>query len=400
MVVNLKRVSIFIFISLAIWGQSIHLFVIPGIGTLYPLRIILILYLFYCLFANTVIPNKQNRTDRMLLLFFIYATVITLVNKKWDSTQLYYISMITILLLVSCMSRIIKNEKDRIVSLKAIITNSFILYLLAIYENRTSTYLFSSSIPSHYNNNWFGSLQPVLFFGNTNNFCMFFCLTLPCMFLLTKNRIIRLAWTIATMHVALITNCRTGIVLLIGFYTFMVFVRVNMGKGIKTFILCLAVVASAFIVFVNNIDLDVRIYLWINALYNSVRTFLLGTGLGSSRYINAENTVFNIIKGGYFGGFSVGAVHNYLLELLLETGVIGVGILLAWIKIPVKYIFLNKNRVNDFYYLCILLFTAITSICVSTMTQWFQLWIFFPIAFSYAYQGIENKRIKEMQGDN
>ncbi len=392
MVINIKRLNIAIFLSLAIWGQSIHLFVLPGVGMMYPLRVVLLAYSFYFFIVNVVTPKRSTKTDRMLLLFFIYSTIVTVLNKKWDSTSLYSISMVTILLMVSCMIRLIKSEEDRYVSLKTIIVNALVLYLLAIYENQTYSYLFSANTPTQYSQNAFGTLQPILFFGNTNNLCMFFCMTLPCLFLVTNNRIARILWTMATIHVALITSCRTGFVLVIIFYALIVFFRLQISRPIRIVTLISSVIICMITIIYGNIELNVRVYLWVNALYNSCRTFFLGTGLGSSRYVNAEHTIFNIVKEGYFGGYTVGAVHNYLLELLLETGLIGIGTLFIWAKDPIKYVVKNKSNNRGFIYFCILVFTGFTSVCVSTMTQWFQLWIFFPIVFSYAFEGISKKQ--------
>lgn len=385
MVIIKKDIKIYITITFAVWSSAIVLFNLPGVGAVYPLRIILAVYAPYLVITNLKNHYIGSETGKngWLFIFWAYMVIVTMINKKWDTTSLYVISFTTIVLLLSLITRMIITEDDRLVALKAIVLNTVILYVLAVYENRMNTWIFHDSLPTKYNVNSMGTLTPVLFFGNTNNLCMFVCLALPCAFLVFKKSYIRLVFLMMTLHLSILTSCRTGIAIVFIFMAIIISVRLLKNVRLKFLTYFIAIFLGGFIILNKNIEINIRIYFWLNALYNSVRTYFLGTGAGSAQFVNSEHVLFSIIKSGAYGGYVVGAVHNYFLELLLEVGAIGVLTVIAWVKGTVAKVWKNRTEIDGLYYFCMLLIFLIASVCQSTLTQWFQAWIILGLLVSY-----------------
>jgi hypothetical protein len=83
-----------------------------------------------------------------------------------------------------------------------------------------------------------------------------------------------------------------------------------------------------------------------------------------------------------------------MLELLLEVGIIGIMIIGPWLfKILKK---LRKVRASEqgIYYNILLVMLALTSICVSTMTDYFQYWLFLGLIISYIRELEKNMKEK------
>lgn len=395
MVINKKKVNIFFIIFFAVWDSTIVLLNIPGIGAIYPLRIILLGYslvLLYKYFKYSYNIMLIGRDDILLFLFWIDLMILTIANEKWDTTVLYFISFTTIILLISLIINYIKTENERSFALKVLIFNAFVISILAIYESSSNVWIFADSLPTKYNYNSLGILTPVLFFGNTNNLCMFICMCLPCVFLVFKRLYLRVISILITIYTSILCDCRTGIVAVIIFMVLIISIRIFKDKRIKYLIYFVALLIGGFLIIYKNIQLNTRIYIWINAVYNSAKSFFIGSGAGSAIHVNAENGIFNIIKSGAYGGYSIGAVHNYFLELLLETGVLGILILFIWLKKNVILIYKRRGDKDGLYYFIMVIFFAIASVCQSTLTQWFPIWIIVGLMVSYANE--KSKLIK------
>lgn len=381
-----KYISIVGIITFAVWGSCIHIVNLPGIGSLYPLRIILLIYIMYLFYRLIRIKDRSiyARSDFCLFMFWLYMMIVTLVNEKWDSTISSAVAISTTLIMISLIFRVVSSEKERKAALLSIILNAFVLYIMALYENKTGQYLFSQSIVTVYNYNAYGSLQPKLFFGNTNNLCMFLCLTVPCVYLLTKRISWRILWLGIPLHISLLSSCRTGIVLVFIMFTFMFISKIRFDFRVKLLGVLMFFTAGILFMFYNP-ALNNRIYIWANTLLNCCNSFFIGTGIGSSKYINSENALFHVSKAFINGGAMIGAVHNYILELLLETGIIGISILAIWLKRPLKTIMNRRYDSEGAFYYLLLIILFLASLCASNMTQWYQFWIFLPLVLSFAY---------------
>ncbi|MGM9958224.1 MAG: O-antigen ligase family protein [Erysipelotrichaceae bacterium] len=389
---NVRKAYIFILITATIWGSTLQILYIPGIGSVYPLRIILVLYLLagiisfvkhgrdgeLYIYKNSIL----SKTNAFLTLFFCWIVVLDLFCQKTVNTTSSFVTYSMNLLLICCIANSTKNEEEEKVALKTIILNSLILYGLALFESLNHVWIFRPGALTKWDINAFGLVTPITIFGNTNNFCMFAVLTLPFFFILYKTLILRGLYLGVTLLIVTLTNCRTGYIGIALMFSVIFSIRIIKSKT-KRFLLYFLVGCGAVYLFLTD---DVflaneRMLLWGNTLFNCFRTKFLGAGTGSAAVLNAQSYLYSVIAA--TKDHSIIAVHNYFLELLLETGVIGITILGLWFGGVLKKIVLYRDAYNGTFYFIGCLLLCLTSICVSTMTDFFQYWMFLGLIVAY-----------------
>ena len=388
MKINLRHVLVFILISSAIWGSNLELFYIPGIGSIYPLRIFLLIFLafeFVAFFRIKGVVKKNDlatKTCICLFLFWLNMIIVTLFNEFQTFTISSIITYTMNLLLIVAVFFIVRDEDDRSVAMKTIILNSIVVMILALYETRNGVWLFRADLPTIYHVNDFGTITPVVIFYNTNNLCMFLCLSLIAFYLICNKFLLRAVYTFLVVYITLLTSCRTGLIAILFFFAIM-FQKKYINTPIKkTIIYGSGIVISLAYVLYGNLPLaNVRLQIWSNALYNCYQSHFLGVGAGRAATINSNFALYSAVNN---RGLAIAAVHNYLLELLLENGIIGILLLCTGIGRYILIVWNNRKTNQGMFYLAMILVLLLTSVCVSSMTEYFQYWIFLGFIISFA----------------
>jgi hypothetical protein len=377
-----------------IWGATLELFYLPGIGSVYPLRIILILYFAYEM-ANLLrshksvcIHNLLVKTNITLFLFWICLIFATLFGVKRANTMSSFITYSMNILLISAVVSAVQKEEERMMALKTIVLNAVIIGVMACYENINGVWLFRKVGASIYDYNQYGTLTPVCIFFNTNNLCMFMVLSMIAFFMICKIGIFRILYVGFIIWLSEVSSCRTGILAVV--LSMIIYVSIKIIKDVRakvllytSYILCAFVYLTGDNVLLTNI----RLKIWANAIYNAYLNKFMGLGAGSAIYVNSNNVLYITLQ---TGRGALSAIHNYALELLIEIGLMGIIILGYWLRGIIKIVW--KNRASDIgiFYVILFVIFILTSMCVSSMTDYFQYWIFLGLIISYARE-IESK---------
>jgi teichuronic acid biosynthesis protein TuaE len=384
---KLKDVIIVLLVSSVIWGSTLELFYIPGVGSVYPLRFFLIAYIAYMIVESLSYNRKidLNRIETSVnvrfFIFWIWIIILSFLTDWTDKTFSGLIQYTMNILVITCVARIIDNDNAECIALKTIIANAICLGGLGLYECNNGIWIFRPDAPTKWNFNALGTVQPVTIFYNPNNFCMFIVMTLPVFFILTRNILSRIAYLSFVLMMILLTDCRTGIVAVIVILIIDIYHRINF------LVIRILLVVSGLIIGICNILLGKklifgsRISIWLNTITNCFDTKLLGVGVGNGSVYNLNHMHYNAISA--VGGNYIGAPHNYFLELLLEVGILGIIILMPIMFKIIKRTWANRHNLNGSYYFGIILLLGLTSVCVSTMTDFFQYWLFLGLIISF-----------------
>ncbi len=383
--ISIHKIFVFLLITSIIWGTTLQLFYISGVGSVYPLRIILVFYLLYEI-LKLIKYRKINRTDIkartkiIFFLFWVWIFFVTLINEKSSSTVSSFVTYTMNLLMICCVADSVENNEDEKMVFVTITLNSIILGILGIVESLSGTWIFRADMATKWDTNAFGMITPVTIFHNTNNYCMFMIFSLVVFLFLFKSKILRLLYLCFIGVVVILTDCRTGIISIILIFLVIFSVRILNSTKKKIVIYGIFSIVSLIYLLFNNIVLtNDRLLLWKNILTSCRTTHFLGVGTGNTVATLSKHLTLIVYsaKGG-----AVIAPHNYILELLLETGAVGIVILAVGMVPIVRSICKTRyNHIGNLYFI-IMLLLIITSVCVSTMTDFFQYWLFLGLIIS------------------
>lgn len=383
--ISIHKIFVFLLITSIIWGTTLQLFYISGVGSVYPLRIILVFYLLYEI-LKLIKYRKINRTDIkartkiIFFLFWVWIFFVTLINEKSSSTVSSFVTYTMNLLMICCVADSVENNEDEKIVFVTITLNSIILGILGIVESLSGTWIFRADMATKWDTNAFGMITPVTIFHNTNNYCMFMIFSLIVFLFLFKSKILRLLYLCFIGAVVILTDCRTGIISIILIFLIIFSVRLLNSTKKKIAIYGIVSIVSLIYLLFNNIVLtNDRLLLWKNILTACKITHFLGVGTGNTVATLTKHLTFIVhsAKGGI-----VFAPHNYFLELLLETGIIGIFLLGYCFSPVIKRVWINRNDENKINYLIFIIMLVVTSICVSTMTDFFQYWMYLGIVLA------------------
>ena len=388
--IKVKNVYLFILVTSIIWGQVFKLVNIPGIGTIYLLQLILLFYFIYqclSLIINRVaIYNNNNlihQTNMHFILIGVWTIVLFIFCEKTTRSNTSTVLFLMNLLLISCVSSSIQDYNDEQCVLRTMLFNSLLLGVIGMYESFAGRWLFRYDYPTKWNNNSIGTLNPVGVFYNTNNYCMFMVLSLPVFFMTVKNKFLRGCYTVFILFIATITSCRTGYVAVAIFAVIYLSIKVVRLNYLKILLTILVIIFAIGSLAVGTISLsDDRIFVWANTIRSCIKTHFIGVGVGNGPRAIIANAIYNVI--GTNETVVIAAPHNYFLELLLETGIIGIAILLHWFIKIIRLIWHYKAEESGMFYFMLLVLLMLTSICVSTMTDFFQYWLVLAMILSFA----------------
>jgi len=396
-----RKLLIFLLIFVAIWDPVLPAFItIPGLGSLTPIRVFVILAFVYNLLTGDYIKasDMKKKTIVCFGVIFFYGLIIFLWVLDIATALSTSIIYLTSFLSVICSCFLIKSHDDLIYVSKIILVNSVVLAVMGIYESITGTYLFFQTSKLIYMRaiNPVGLRYPLTIFFNINNMSTFLVLSLPFGFIGFEN--FRLKKLLRYIYLAVITVCLFLLDSRISLFSIALFIILYVFESksiMKKFcylsgFVFLMVLLQSYIEktrifsFLSGFSFDSllgegRWTIWSYSLSNASRNIFMGRGFGQS-------TVLNSIYPSMYTTITI--PHNWFIELIMDFGIVGLASFLLWFSTLYKKIRshkkkYNRNSVLSFLHYFLIIF-VLMSICPSSIKQSYYVFIYLGICVSMA----------------
>lgn len=371
---------------IVIWGPHLFPFHIGPVA-LYPLRVISIIWLLCVPFiakfkrAFTYIENKK--VSNLMLLFLAVGVITMLWAPDKTAALTYLIIYITSIIVFFMTASFIVDEESLSCASIGIIINALIMMSLAIIESRTGKYIFETDKDSlFYVYNMFGTFRPKAAFHNVNNLAVFFAIVMPLSIMVLKdsmfNRILKIILVGLLSYGMVLTDSRSGFLCIL-LSVFLILYFDNKLSNVRLrvvlfvlFVSCVSLIIKYhdyiwLLVFPKDISDEARLPIWQGFLRVAENNVFLGGGMGNSSALN-QMVNHNEIP-----------PHNYLLELLVEFGIVGLTAFLLWIK---KCLPKGQDKYSNYLKICFIVM-LICSITPSSMIEMYYMWAIWGISLSY-----------------
>lgn len=406
----LTKSFILFFISSAVWGNSVDGIALPVVGTLFPLRIAVVVYaiiIWYKTFVLgefiEVLPDSSRvykKLHRTSVIAFTAMTIAGFVTLYWAYNKVFVIidivTWITSFLCIAMCITTLKTKEDVIFAARVFIVNFLIIGGIGIYESFTGDYFNLAYDYYTRHKNIFGMYMPASIMFNINNLAIFMALSMPICFVGTEGLKGKQFWDFCLMafgeFVIILTGCNTGLVIFC--VAFLAYVHLNREKrttGIIVVVVLMILIALGSIVAgifneVLSFSLkdEPRLELWKNAFGVARKYWFMGVGPGNSETVNTIYRTTNVAN--------TARAHNYFLTVFEEFGIVGFAFFVWWF---IKYIYatfklniMKKNTLLKYSLMFIVVFLPAT-FCMSSMVGYFYYWAEFGIFI--AMMGIVDK---------
>jgi teichuronic acid biosynthesis protein TuaE len=384
----MKKLFWFLFITSAIWGAALPGITIPLVGTMYPLRIILILVVLLTilqkkrLFQNHLLARRTYHYFGIMLLYGALAILWASNKSVAIKSETVYIT--SFLVLVTCIAYI-RNNKDLNIVCKTFLLNVWVIGLLAIYESLTGEYIFYDGFKYFHMYNLVGLKMPVLFFGNVNNMATFMAVALPICFIACESMKFKLTNKISIFilcsAVVVLVNSRAAFIAVLLFILLYLMYQFNIKKLFIYAIMGVVLIqlfgeiifeADVWNIFETINNEDIRLLVWKNTLLTASDSLFIGAGPGNGYLANLQQ---------YYDTGGVLAIHNYFLEILSEFGLIGFICFVAWfIKLLIELtrarrcVVSTEFNIYNMFFIFMLQY-VILSVCASSLAEMYFMWL-------------------------
>ena len=393
------KLFILFFMTSAVWGSSIDGIRLPVIGSLFPLRIAVLLFAVIVLFKTyiekqkiMIIQTSGNRMSRFknTTLYCGAAMMITgLITIYWAyDTGVVFVDLVTwftsFITLAMCLFYL-KSFDDVLFASRIYTLNFIIIGGIGIYESFTGDYY--KMVYDFYSRqkNFLGLYMPASTMININNFAMFMVLSLPICFIATQRlkgkSLLDMLLLVFSGFVTVLTGCNTALIVLclvIALYAFYNRTKkvswVLIAAIIITLLIFGSIIGNIFNEIINfSVKDEPRFAIWKNAIEVAWRYKFMGIGPGNGDIINglyAENRM------------NATTVHNYLLTAFEEFGIIGGGFFIYWVLKLIYNAFAVYIETKHAWLKNALIFAIIflpSTLCMSTMVGYYFVWAEFGI---------------------
>lgn len=395
---------ILFFISSAVWGNAVDGIRLPFIGSLFPLRIAILLFVILVWYKTYIIgepitvlqnsPFRGPRLRNLTLYTFLVMMVTGLLTMYWAYNQMAVIvDLVTWVTSFACIAislSFLKKRENIIFAAGIYIINYLIIGGIGIYESFTGDYF---NLPYEFytrQTNVFDLYMPASIMMNINNLAIFMVLSMPICFIGTTNLkakgLIDLLLMAFGGFVIVLTGCNTALLLLCA----VLLMYVIMDRKRKTAWLIIAVIAMILIAFgsvVANVFYELinysagnepRLEAWKNIIGVSWKYYFMGVGPGNGTTVNILYKV---------NSTAVGAAHNYVLTVFEEFGFIAAIMFVFWLgKMIYNMIVVYRGSKDSLmkYALMFFIIFVPSTICMSTMVGYFYYWAEFGLLMALA----------------
>lgn len=417
---NLLKISYFLTFFFGFIGQAIYIKV--GIS-IFPFRVLFVLTLIMLLikftiekeaFYNFIKNSLKYGWFLIILLFWSYLSLLWAIDFKYVPNELFNLTVYIIFSLISLA--IIENEKDLKILLKIWIFVFFISIIVAFWEILTAKHLITSQYhPSNYKENKFEVFivttkvyMPTSFYGNQNDFSTYIILSLPIIFFLVRNYLIKLFLIFSGLFIIFYVVSRANIIGLFFQAIILPFLMNRKFNIIYIPILILSFALSIYsIYYISKTSYpefikDERFLRFYSSIRNKIITTLkakkdfstiirenlykssfeyfldskgLGVGVGQLRYLLEEKPKYYVF---YFKD-----PHNFYLEILAKFGIfVFFAYILFFIYIIINTLNSISNPISKAIFLSLVGF-IFGSISPYSLILFFPLWAFIVLIMNY-----------------
>ncbi|MEO0223560.1 MAG: O-antigen ligase family protein [candidate division WOR-3 bacterium] len=417
---NLLKISYFLTFFFGFIGQAFYIKF--GIA-IYPFRVfftitLMLLILKFLIEGNSFYEFLRNSLKYgwflLILLFWSYLSLLWAIDFKYVPNELFNLTVYIIFCLISLI--VIENEKDLRTLFKIWIFVFFISLIVAFWEILTAKHLINSQYhPLNYKENKFETFIvtskvyiPTSFYGNQNDFSTYIILSLPIIFFLVRNYLIKIPLILSGIFIIFYVVSRANI---IGLFFQAITLPFLMNRKFNLFyipILISSIIFSVYSVYyISNTSYpefikDERFLRFYASLRNKVINTLkakkdfstiirenlykssfeyfldskgLGVGVGQLRYLLEEKPKYYVF---YFKD-----PHNFYLEILAKFGIlVFIAYILFFIYIIVNTINSISNPKSKAIFLSLVGF-IFGSISPYSLILFFAFWAFIILVMNY-----------------
>ena len=369
------------------------------------LNVFLVVYLLFFVFHLFNIKNKKTKNHIpkfliLLLVIFICSTFIALIITP--NLGNFFKGLLSLIIIFSIIYFIVYYSDDEVdlnEYIKIYLIGMIIMFIMAIIEFITGFHFTDANYFQIYE---IGSYEyevlkkaPTVFLYNPNNIAIVATLSLPLRNIGFKKKYLKILYTILCGLTVLFTGSRGGIIIFCLIILFELFFFKQKEKTFYKFlflgVICIIIIyfsdlilnqlkyAGFFNTSIEGMLEDSRFYLISKAFELSVRNRFIGVGPLCSSIAMAS------VLGNEF------SIHNFILEILVEFGLIGlVCFLIFYLYLLIKIFKIknNKNKRNSIL-LTLIIFIPLSFI-PPTIISLYNYWV--VIGFALAYIIIERRK--------
>ncbi len=388
------------FVVAVTFGNTLPSITLPGVGRLFPLRLLCLVYPFYMLITDHMAKSNQNNrfirsntiyqsTVIMVVMFFLTGMMSAAqcndVKQFITGFLMYYTQFVTMIIAL----REIRTKKDLGYVMGALLCCTLVIGGMGIYESFSGESLFEVTY-EHYlwTYNSIGTMRPRAFFFNTNNYAAYFVIVFVALwtkfqkYMLTS--VLVFGFCVFTIF---LTDSRLALLVIIA-ALFIDFALFSSGKRRILFILVGIVAMFVFGNYLLSADLfqanikvsdENRWLTWSYCMRVIESSFFMGTGFGTASTELVK--VFPLVQ----------SPHNMFLEWIMDCGIIPVIFFVLWLGI--LFVYFMKQRYTTGVML-LFSFTLIT-IGPSSIQGAYYIWLSFGIVLKHCMLESQNKVIRE-----
>jgi len=368
------------------------------IGELYPYRILLPSYFVFLVFFLK--RKLKGRHAQFTILCFLSLVLYGLISAIWAVSPMAVLQSVMnyamSLLLIATICIVCKN-KPKMEKLVVILWVALVfLAFLGIVESSVNRFLVFTGDRPEWNLTFFGTIRPLLFFHNENDYTLLLMLFLPLFIAYASKRgfvarTCAFLTTILFVFVNILTTARTTFILIpLYFYLWLFFT-----KKIRLFLVLTLIIVIVGAIFAGDIisylglgygnaDNNARVAIWLNGLRSFRQTHGFGVGAG--------NSSIPIPGVEYIGVMSV--PHFWFLEVLIEFGVVIFTIIMLWYLVTIYRLVKIKNK--DPYrvaFVITMILMPMWSMLPGSIAPTPFVWFFFAMATAYTNILIQQRQV-------
>jgi len=326
-------------------------------------RIFYILTMAFATISNCIFPRKMIAMEKPIMLLILWAMITLLWSLDPDQTWYAIIFPVQSLFLVFVMINLIDTRKKLYITMGSWILGSLIICVMTILNFRTM----SASAESIYRVNEYGN-------PNENSFILAYALLFAMYIDRTKFRVLAVSMLAICLYGIMSNGSRMGMILYTVLAASFIISLWQTGKKRYSILLIPVLLGIGIYVFQNlpratilrflnitndigNSNLAYRERIWEIAFKTlDVNPMYVFFGSGWGTFHDAIEPLLRIRY----------SAHNFYLDILMTSGIVGLSIVIWYLIILFKYICKTSNKTVYNY---LMLFIPMMSMCSTNWTS-------------------------------
>lgn len=281
----------------------------------------------------------------------------------------------TISVFLSChvLSALMLFDNRRYWIYRSFVFVTFLIALSGVYEGITGIYYHETDATYLFQKTELGFYRPNTIFYNVNDNAIFATLCLILSFFYPQR--LKEYWIVRVLSILffganiIMVDSRGAELASVAFLllSFLLYKFKNNAKFVLVLSVIIVLPFLSMILRSEFLDVGGRWEIWVMSLRSLAKTYFLGVGPGEIAAVNSQlNTTFDVY-----------AVHNFLLEILCDYGVVGALVLLVWLLRIMRSGYVMFVKGIDFNMLPAIVAFLLSSItCSSIVGKGFSLFFF------------------------